>query len=266
MSDLFGSFWDIDKDIIFPNDKIKLELTIDNKWLVSKTYSSNVCTNPTFVIDQCDLNIFYQNDSNVNTELLKSIASSNINIPYEYIYSIDQNGKTFDYAGYISITNDLNVADVGNILKKIYICPESVPAVGSKYTQLGLFFENNMQKVEFKYGSVDHGTYDIKLYDNLKNSRIKHWNAFAQEANCFLPVYFYDPKEKDDSLSGTQNNASSFGVRILKKSNDGIDNGDVKYVFHVISVKFLNITPNGALVNNSELKANQTPPLPINNF
>jgi hypothetical protein len=34
MSDLFGSFWDIDKDIIFPNDKIKLELTIDNKWLV----------------------------------------------------------------------------------------------------------------------------------------------------------------------------------------------------------------------------------------
>ena len=144
--------------------------------------------------------------------------------------------------------------DAGSLIRRIFLCPSTKTAIkagSSKLTQENHMFLNNLRFVKFYYNETLLGEYDMTVFDNIKNTKIKSWSNFMQFFNCYLCNYFCDPWSKDDELvSGIELNPSSqYRYEITTTDNTVYATGIVNYESHICSIKYMNITEVGTVVN-----------------
>jgi hypothetical protein len=99
---------------------------------------------------------------------------------------------------------------IGNKLRRIYLVPSSLAgttsAVAGNVGNSNIAFKsllNSASTIQFFIDSNLITLYDNTQYENLLNCKLsnKYWNNILQNANFFLPVYFYNQDTDNNNLN-----------------------------------------------------------------
>jgi hypothetical protein len=145
---------------------------------------------------------------------------------------------------------------IGNKLRRIYLIPSSLAgttsATGATANQTSFIafksLLNSASTVQFFIDSNLITLYDNTQYENLLNCKLsyKYWNNVLQNANFFIPIYFYNQDKDNDNLNeGLAVNADTIISFIC--NNTGT-NESASYDIFAEGIKNLVISRNGVAV------------------